>query len=165
MDTTILYRRGAALACTLCAFCAAALPVAAQDSGAGSNSAGLNNLKREINAAYAQQQADCKRKPERSRAACLKQASQVHRRDMANAPRLVADAPTGQVRERILGPVEGGASAVGGSSSGATGSSGIQGKDDTAPPRGDASGGLPPPRTEPEVQPHQAIENLPPPRR
>ena len=164
MDTTILYRRGAALACALCAFCAVPLPAAAQDSGAGSKNAGLKNLKREINAAYAQQQADCKRKPERNRAGCLKQAGEIYRRDMANAPRLVADAPTGDVRERILGPVEGGASAMGGSSSGATGSSDIHGKDDTAPPRGDASGGLPPPRTEPEIQPNQAIENLPPPR-
>jgi len=164
MDTKSLIRRGAALACALCA---TALPATAQDSARKGDSASLNILKKEINAAYAQQQADCRRKSERSRASCLKQAGRIYRRDMANAPALVARAPTSEVREKVLGPVDSGASAMGSSSGGATGSDAgtVHGKDDTSPPRGDPSSGLPPPRTEPEFEPNQAIENLPPPRR
>lgn len=178
MDTKSLVRSGAALACALCAFSVAPLPAAAQDTarkgdparwyrGDSTQQQRLDILRKEIDAAYAQQQADCRRKREPGRAGCLKQASRIHRRDMANAPSLVAQAPTSEVREKVLGPVEGGATAVGSSSGGATGAGAgiIQGKDDTAPPRGDPSSGLPPPRTEPEPEPNQAIENLPPPRR
>ena len=45
----------------------------------------------------------------------------------------------------------------GSSGSGAT----VSGKDDTAPPRGDASGGLPPPRTEPDAQQPPRRDALP----
>lgn len=51
------------------------------------------------------------------------------------------------------------------SRSGAYGSSGtgatVGGKDDTAPPRGDASGGLPPPRTEPDALQPPRRDELP----
>src|SRR3712207_2701488 len=105
MDTTSLVRISTALACALCA---AALPAASQDGdhngerarwyrGDSTQQQRLNILRREIDAADAQQQAESRRKSERSRANCLKQASLIHRRDMANAPALVAEAPVSEV--------------------------------------------------------------------
>jgi len=48
-------------------------------------------------------------------------------------------------------------SAYGGSGTAAT----VSGKDDTAPPRGDASGGLPPPRSEPDALQPPRHDDLP----
>ena len=116
------------------ALCAAAVPALAQNSarkagdpsrwyqGARTEQQRLGVLKKEIHAAYAQQQAECRRQAAGSRASCLKEARQVYRNDMANASRLVAEAPTSQVREQVTPVYGAGATAMGSSSAGATGS-------------------------------------------
>jgi hypothetical protein len=156
--------RGVALACALCA--AGTPAMAAKDparwtQGDSTRSQRMATLKKEINAAYAEQQAACKRKSSGKRDACLKQARQIYQRDMANAPRLLAQAPRGEVTERVVSttpatpatPAQPGASAYGSSGSGATGSSGatgnVDGKDDALPPSAGQTGGLPPPHMNP----------------
>lgn len=110
--------RRIALACALCAAAGSALA-----QGASKESLGI--IKKEINAAYAEQKAACAKGARSERASCLDQARQIHRKDMANAGKLVADAPTGGINERIVTTVEpGGAGAVGSSQGGATASGG-----------------------------------------
>lgn len=174
--------RGVALACALSA--AGAPAMAAKDparwtQGDSTKAQRMATLKKEINAAYADQQSACKHKASGKRSACLQQARQVYQRDMANAPRLLAQAPQGGVTERVVStttapppaasPAAGqqdGATAYGSSGTGATGSSGPTGYgssvsgstgagvDNTGvvPPAGQA-GGLPPPRMDqPDMQ-------------
>lgn len=151
--------RGVALACALSAVGAPAM--AAKDparwtQGDSTKAQRMATLKKEINAAYAEQQSACKRKASSQRSACLQQARQTYQHDMANAPRLLAQAPMGEVTERVVATTtvpapaaqpaqQGGATAYGSSGSGSTGSG--TGMDNTGamPPAGDA-GGLPPPR-------------------
>ena len=156
--------RGVALACAL--YAAGTPAMAAKDparwtQGDSTRSQRMATLKKEINAAYAEQQAACKRKSSGKRDACLKQARQVYQHDMANAPRLLAQAPRGEVTERVVSttpatpatPAQPGASAYGTSGSGATGSGGatgtVDGKDDALPPSAGQSDGMPPPRMNP----------------
>jgi hypothetical protein len=156
--------RGVALACALCA--AGTPAMAAKDparwtQGDSTRSQRMATLKKEINAAYAEQQTACKRKSSGKRDACLKQARQIYQRDMANAPRLLAQAPRGEVTERVVSttpatpatPAQPGASAYGTSGSGTTGSGGatgtVDGKDDALPPSAGQSDGMPPPRMNP----------------
>jgi hypothetical protein len=156
--------RGVALACALCT--AGTTAMAAKDparwtQGDKTKSQRMATLKKEINAAYAEQQTACKRKSAASRANCLKDARQVYQHDMANAPRLLAQAPRGEVTERIVSTTtapatpaqQSGATAYGSSSTGATGSGAgtVSGKDDAMPPSSD---------TQTPIQPQQ--DNAPP---
>jgi len=114
--------------------------------GDSTKSQRMATLKKEINAAYAEQQTACKRKSSGKRDACLQQARQIYQRDMANAPRLLAQAPKGRVSERVVSTTpaatgtstQPGASAYGSSGAGMTGSGGasgtVGGKDDAVPP-------------------------------
>jgi hypothetical protein len=83
----------------------------------------------------------------------------VYQRDMANAPQLLAQAPRGEVTERVVSTTTApatpdqpaGSSAYGSSSTGATGSGAgtVSGKDDAMPPSAGQTGVLPPPRVDP----------------
>jgi len=149
MNKATCILRGVALACALCA--AGTPAMAAKDParwthGDSTKSQRMATLKKEINAAYAEQQTACKRKSSGKRDACLKQARQIYQRDMANAPRLLAQAPKGRVSERVVSTTpaatgtstQPGASAYGSSGAGMTGSGGasgtVGGKDDAVPP-------------------------------
>jgi hypothetical protein len=153
--------RGVALACALSA--AGTPAMAAKDparwtQGDSTKAQRMAVLKKEINAAYAEQQSACKHKASSKRSACLQQARQTYQHDMANAPRLLAQAPMGEVTERVVATTtapapaaepaqQGGAAAYGSSGSGATSSGAGTGMDNSGavPPAGQA-GGLPPPR-------------------
>ena len=126
MNMTTLSLRTIAMACALCAATVPALAQTAQKSGSKQQS--MATLKKEINAAYAQQKRECGRQAASERTSCLNQARQTYRDDMANAPQLVASAPRGSVTERVVSTTtseSGGttASATGSSQGGATGSS------------------------------------------
>jgi len=144
--------RGVALACALCA--AGSPAMAAKDparwtQGDKTKAQRMATLKKEINAAYAEQQTACKKKSSANRAACLKEARQVYQHDMAKAPQLLAQAPRGEVTERVVAATpapaapdqSAGSTAYGSSSTGATGAGG---KDDAVPPSTGQAGGLPP---------------------
>jgi hypothetical protein len=163
--------RGVALACALCA--AGSPAMAAKDparwtQGDKTKAQRMATLKKEINAAYAEQQTACKRKASASRAACLKEARQVYQHDMAHAPQLLAAAPRGEVTERVVAttpaapaaPTQPGGTAYGSSSTGATGSGAgtVNGKDDAVAPASGQTSGLPPPR---EDQPDMQAPNQP----
>jgi hypothetical protein len=134
----------------------------------------LATLKKEINAAYAQQKRECRQQPKNERAGCLKEARKVYRSDMEDAPTLVARGPNPEILTRTTVPLggasEAGTTAVGSSGGGATGAGAGCGQgmgqikdQDMSPPRGDMSGGLPPPRIEPnEVPSSPPREDLPP---
>lgn len=133
--------RMVAVACILCASSVGAS--AAQQSKHGNDPARwykgdstqqqrMNVLKKELNAAYAEQTAACKKKKSGKQSACLKQARATFQRDSANARRLVANAPQSEITERVVSvtPAGGqtgsqaGSSAYGGSgAAGQTGSS------------------------------------------
>jgi hypothetical protein len=150
MNKATCILRGVALACALCA--AGTPAMAAKDparwtQGDSTKAQRLATLKKEINAAYAEQQTACKHKASAKRDACLKQARQIYQRDMANAPTLLAQAPKGEVTERVVSTTpapatstQPGATAYGSSGAGATGSGGatgaVSGKDDAVPPSG-----------------------------
>lgn len=152
--------RGVALACALCA--AGSPAMAAKDparwtQGDKTKAQRMATLKKEINAAYAEQQTACKRKSSGNRAACLKQARQIYQHDLAHAPQLLAAAPRGEVTERVVSTTtvapgtssqSTGTTAYGSSSMGATGAGAgtVSGKDDAIPPSTGQAGGLPPPR-------------------
>jgi hypothetical protein len=137
--------------------------------GDSTKSQRMATLKKEINAAYAEQQAACKRKASGKRDACLKQARQVYQRDMANAPTLLAQAPKGEVTERVVSTTpaapaastQPGATAYGSSGAGATGSGGatgttgsVRGKDDAVPPSSSMQ-----PQDQPQDQPQNQQQN------
>jgi len=165
MNKATCILRGVALACALCA--AGTPAMAAKDparwtQGDSTKGQRMATLKKEINAAYAEQQSACKRKASGKRDACLKQARQVYQHDMANAPRLLAQAPKGEVTERVVSTTpatpatstQPGSTAYGSSGAGMTGSGGatgtVSGKDDAIPPSSGQTGGLPPPRIDPQ---------------
>jgi hypothetical protein len=107
MSTKMISIRSIALACALCA----AVPAMAQSPKAQQQ--GMATLKKEINAAYAQQKTECGKQAKSERASCLDQARQTYDHDMKDAPRLVANAPTGGIQERTISTVDsGGASAT-----------------------------------------------------
>jgi hypothetical protein len=151
--------RGAWIACALCVASVPALagnhPKAAKDparwtTGDTTKAQRMATLKKEINAAYAEQQTACKHKSPGSRAACLKQARQIYQHDMAHAPQLLAQAPKGEVSERVVStttaapaaPTQPGATAYGNSTMGTSGAG--TGKDDAVPPSTGQTSGLPP---------------------
>jgi hypothetical protein len=157
--------RGAWIACALCAVSVPALadshPKAAKDparwtTGDRTKAQRMATLKKEINAAYAEQQSACRHKSSGGRTACLKEARQVYQHDMAHAPQLLAAAPRGEVTERVVSttpaasetPAQPGATAYGSSSTGATGAGAgsVSGKDDAVAPASGQTSGLPPPR-------------------
>jgi tellurite resistance protein len=159
MSKATWFLRGVALACALCA--AASPAMAAKDparwtQGDKTKAQRMATLKKEINAAYAEQRTACKRKSSGSRNTCLKEARQVYQHDMAHAPQLLAAAPRGEVTERVVAttpstpdtPVQPGATAYGSSSTGATGAGAgeVRGKDDAVPPSNGQTSGLPTPR-------------------
>ena len=165
MNKATCILRGVALACALCA--AGTPAMAAKDparwtQGDSTRTQRMATLKKEINAAYAEQQSVCKRKSSGKRDACLKQARQIYQRDMASAPQLLAQAPRGRVKERVVSTTpaapatstQPGATAYGSSGAGTTGSGGatgtVRGKDDALPPSSGQAGDLPPPRMEPQ---------------
>lgn len=173
MKLPSLSMRASALACALaCALNAASIPALAQR--ADTQQQRLATLKKEINAAYAQQKRECRQQPSHERAGCLKEARKVYRSDMDDAPTLVARGPNPEIATKTTVPSAGGseagATAVGSSGGGATGagsgpapSTGQIKDQDMSPPRGDQSGGLPPPRIEPnEVPSTPPREDLPP---
>ena len=154
--------RGVALACALCA--AGSPAMAAKDparwtQGDKTKAQRMATLKKEINAAYAEQQTACRKKSSAHRTSCLKEARQIYQRDMTNAPRLLAQAPRGEVTERVVSTTtapatpdqSSGSTAYGSSSMGGTGSGTgtVDGKDDAMPPSAGQAGGLPPPRVDP----------------
>lgn len=153
MNRTSLILRGAALACALCT---ASLPALAQSHGKQASAPArwskadttkqqrMATLKKEINAAYAQQQSECRHKAAAKQSACLKSARQTYQHDIGNMPQLLAQAPTGEVTERVVstapaptptittqaGATTASGSSAGGSTSssgGSTGSSGSAG--------------------------------------
>jgi hypothetical protein len=111
MNRASLILRGAALACALCT---ASLPALAQNHSKSSGAPArwskadttkqqrMATLKKEINAAYAQQQSECRHKAAGKQSACLASARQTYQRDMANVPQLLAQAPAGEVTERVV---------------------------------------------------------------
>jgi hypothetical protein len=123
--------RMVAVACILCASSAGAS--AAQNKhgsdparwykGDSTNAQRMQVLKKELNAAYAEQTAACKKKKSGKQSACLKEARANFQRDSANARQLVANAPQSSITERVVSvtPAGGqdttqpGATAVGGS--------------------------------------------------
>lgn len=137
--------RMVAVACILCASSAGAS--AAQNSKHGSDPARWYNgdstqaqrmqvLKKELNAAYAQQTAACKKKSTSKRSACIKEARANFQRDSANARELVANPPQSEISERVVmitpagseNGMQAGSTAVGGSAAGQTGAgSGLTG--------------------------------------
>jgi hypothetical protein len=169
MKLPSLLLRFGALACALYAAC-----IPAQAQRADTQQQRLATLKKEINAAYAQQKRECRQQPKNERAGCLKEARRIYRSDMEDAPTLVARGPNPEILTRTTVPAAGGseagATAVGSSGGGTTSAGGSsapgtgQIKDqDMSPPRGDQSGGLPPPRIEPhEVPSTPPNEDLPP---
>jgi hypothetical protein len=158
MKTTLILR-GIVVACALSAASLPALAKNPTQQSAASQQARKATLKKEINAAYAEQQSACKREASGQRAACLKQARQTYQHDLASVPQLLADAPGGSVTERVVSTTtaapdatQGGASAYGSSGGGSTGSG--SGSVDAVPPANGQSGGLPPPIDQPSpVQP------------
>lgn len=132
-----------------CALCVAAVPALAQGQSASkpgdparwyagnkSQQQSLATIKKEINAAYAQQKSECQRGAKGERASCLQQASQTYRSDMANARELVANAPSGGVSERVVATTaaDGNTTAMGASQAGASA--------DGANPAADAKQGM-----------------------
>ena len=173
MNKATCILRGVALACALCA--AGTPAMAAKDpacwtQGDSTKSQRMATLKKEINAAYAEQQTACKRKASSKRDACMKQARQIYQHDMANAPHLLAQAPRGRVSERIVSTTpaatgtstQPGATAYGSSGAGMTGSGGatgnVNGKDDTVPPSGNMQ-----PQDQPQDQPQNQPQGSTPP--
>jgi hypothetical protein len=136
--------RMVAVACILCASSAGAS--AAQNKhghdparwykGDSTHSQRMQTLKKELNAAYAEQTAACKKKSSSKRSSCLRQARAIYQHDSANARELVANAPKPTITERVVSitpaggqsGTEPGSSAYGGSGAGQTGSgsSGMQ---------------------------------------
>lgn len=141
MNKSNLYFSSIAIACALCV---AAVPALAQGQAASkSEQQSLATIKKEINAAYAQQKSECNRGAKSERASCLQQASQTYRSDMGNARQLVANAPSGGVSERVVSTstspaTDGGATAVGSSQAASTAS----GSADAANPAADAKQGM-----------------------
>lgn len=141
MSKSAFILRGVALACALSA---ASLPALAQNANASTKHSGPSRwytgdstkqqrtatLKKEINAAYAEQQTACKHKAAGKRDDCMKQARLTYQHDMKNVPQLLASAPKGEVSERVVStspstpdtPMQPGSSAVGSSAAGSTGS-------------------------------------------
>jgi hypothetical protein len=170
--------RGAWIACALCAASVPALagdhPKAAKDparwsTGDKTKAQRAATLKKEINAAYAEQQTACKHKSAGSRASCLKDARQVYQHDMAQVPQLLAQAPRGKVSERVVSrttaapaaPAQPGATAYGSSGAATTGSG--SGKDDAVPPNTGQTSGLPPSMDQSDTQtPIQQPQATPP---
>jgi hypothetical protein len=103
MKQVSLMLRGATLAAALCA---ASVPALAQPSQwtKGDKTAQQRTaiLKKEISAAYAEQQTVCKRQAAAQRSSCIKSARMTYQRDLANVPRLVANAPQSEVMERVV---------------------------------------------------------------
>lgn len=140
--------RSIALAAALCA----AIPAMAQTATKSGDPArwhkadktqqqSMATLKKEINAAYAQQKTECGKQAKAERSSCMAQARQTYNADMKNAPQLVAQAPTGSIQERTVTTVDsGGATAVGGSQGGSTASGSSQGGATSA--SGDAEKGM-----------------------
>jgi hypothetical protein len=129
--------RMVAVACILCASSAGASAASNKHGndparwykGDSSDAQRMQILKKELNAAYAEQTAACKKMKSGKQSACLKQARANFQRDSANARQLVANAPQSSVTERVVSvtPAGGqdttpGATAVG--SSGAAGQTG-----------------------------------------
>lgn len=173
MSKSAFIVRGIALACALGA---ASLPALAQNptkqsgparwyKGDSTKQQRTATLKKEINAAYAEQQSACRHESSGQRSACLKQARQTYQHDMAHIPQLLAAAPSGGVNERVVSTTtgmpdtpagQGGASAYGSSGGGATGSGSGTGSVDAIPPNNGQAGGMPPPIDQPNpVQPMQ----------
>jgi len=103
--------RMVAVACILCASSAGAS--AAQHGKHGNDPARwyngdstqhqrMNVLKKELNAAYAEQTAACKKTSSAKRSSCMKQARANFARDSANARQLVANAPKSEITERVV---------------------------------------------------------------
>lgn len=136
MSNASLILRGAVVACALCTASLPALAAhQAQQSGktpsrwyTGDNTQQQRTaiLKKEINAAYAEQQSACRKHSTSQRSSCLQQARQTYRDDMARIPQLVASAPKGSVSERVVttttSPASGSTTSYGSSSAGSTGS-------------------------------------------
>jgi hypothetical protein len=147
--------RMVAVACILCASSAGAS--AAQNKhgsdparwykGDSTNAQRMQVLKKELNAAYAEQTAACKKKKSGKQSACLKEARANFQRDSANARQLVANAPQSSITERVVSvtPAGGqdttqpGATAVGGS--GAAGQTGSGADQSGAPINGPTQSG------------------------
>lgn len=176
MKKSTLIASGIALACALSAATVPAFAHGADKSagparwstGDSTPAQRKATLTKEINAAYAEQKTQCQRQAASKRAGCLSAARTTYQHDLAGMPRLLADAPSGGVSERVLTttpatpdtPVAAGASAVGGS--GATGTTG-SGSTDAIPPANAQSGGVPPPVDQPDpAQPTQPPQGVPP---
>lgn len=103
MKQVSLMLRGATLAAALCA---ASLPALAQptqwNKGDHTQQQRTAILKKEINAAYAEQQSACKRQSSANRAGCMKSARTTYQHDLANVQNLVSNAPQSEVVERVV---------------------------------------------------------------
>lgn len=133
MHTKNLSFRSIVVACALCAAAGSAFAQSDSVKKSGdparwttkqSTSVTLN---KEINAAYAEQKADCNRLAKAERAGCLADARKTYQSDMANKKELAQNAPAGGVSERVVSTVDsGGAGSMGSSQAGAATSSGME---------------------------------------
>lgn len=123
-----------------CAMCAAAGSALAQSQAAKkpgdparwyTKQQTTTTLKKEINAAYAEQKSACNRGAASERAGCLADARKTYQADMKNMTQLAQNTPAGGVSERVVTTTEssgnaGGTTAMGSSQGGSTGSGGME---------------------------------------
>lgn len=133
MKTKTPLLRSIVIACTLCVAAAGSALAQSQTAKKPGDPARwytkqqtTTTLNKEINAAYAEQKAACKRAAKADRADCLADARKTYQDDMKNKAQLAKNTPAGGVSERVVTTTEGsGASAMGSSQAGATASGGM----------------------------------------
>ncbi|MFK3737359.1 hypothetical protein [Massilia sp. TN1-12] len=133
MKTKTPLLRSIVVACTLCVAAAGSALAQSQTAKKPGDPARWytkqqtsTTLKKEINAAYAEQKSACNRGAKSERAGCLADARKTYQNDMKNMTQLAQNTPAGGVSERVVTTTEGdGSSAVGSSQGGATASGGM----------------------------------------
>lgn len=134
MKTKTPLLRSIVVACTLCVAAAGSALAQSQTAKKPGDPARWytkqqtsTTLKKEINAAYAEQKSACNRGAKSERAGCLADARKTYQDDMKNLTQLAQNTPAGGVSERVVTTTEaGGASAMGSSQGGATASGGME---------------------------------------
>nr|WP_314539167.1 hypothetical protein [uncultured Massilia sp.] len=137
MKTKTPLLNGVVVACTLCVAAGSALAQSQTAKKPGdparwyTKQQTTTTLKKEINAAYAEQKSACNRGAKSERAGCLADARKTYQTDMKNMTQLAKNTPAGGVNERVVttteaGGTSGGTSAMGGSQGGSTASGGME---------------------------------------
>lgn len=140
MKTKTPSLRSIVVACTLCVAAGSALAQSQTAKKPGdparwyTKQQTTTTLKKEINAAYAEQKSACNRGAKAERTSCLADARKTYQHDLGNMTQLAQNTPAGGVSERVVSTVDSGgaganadagASAVGSSQGGATSSGGM----------------------------------------